>query len=96
MKVSREEVRRVAALASLEFEAGEEEAMAASMSRILDYVDQIGQPGGHAEEERAPAAPPLRLRDDLAGESLPQETVAGAAPAFSRGHFVVPKVIGGE
>ncbi|MBI2213582.1 MAG: Asp-tRNA(Asn)/Glu-tRNA(Gln) amidotransferase subunit GatC [Acidobacteria bacterium] len=95
MKIGIDEVRRVAALACLEFEAGGEAQMAEEMSRILDYVDQIrdvpSDPDGSSLQQ-----PPVRLRDDVAGESLPADVVGASAPRFSRGHFIVPKVIGGE
>lgn len=95
MKISRDEVRRIAALASLEFDPASEESMAASMSRILEYVEQIRGAGEAPGEAPSPSAP-LRLRDDDPGSPLPVEDVAGAAPSFARGHFVVPRVIGGE
>jgi aspartyl-tRNA(Asn)/glutamyl-tRNA(Gln) amidotransferase subunit C len=95
MKISRDEVRRIAALACLEFDAEREATMADEMSRILDYVDQIRDapvdPGATGAADA-----PLRLREDVPSDSLAPGAVAGQAPRFSQGHFVVPKVIGGE
>ncbi len=95
MKISRDEVRRVAALACLEFDADGESRMAGEMSRILDYVDQIRSVTIGADDTAAERLP-VRLRDDVAAESLSVSLVEQAAPRFARGHFVVPKVIGGE
>ncbi|MFA6956641.1 MAG: Asp-tRNA(Asn)/Glu-tRNA(Gln) amidotransferase subunit GatC [Thermoanaerobaculia bacterium] len=94
MKISTHEVRRVATLACLEFDEAGEARMAGEMSRILDYVDEIRDAGGN-DEPALPVAP-VRLREDEPAESLPAEAVGNAAPRFARGHFVVPKVIGGE
>lgn len=87
-------MRRIAALACLEFEEAGEARMAGEMSRILDYVDEIRDAGGN-DASVVPVAP-VRLRDDEPAESLPVGVVGKAAPRFARGHFVVPKVIGVE
>lgn len=95
MKISAEEVRRIASLACLEFDAEGEARMAVEMSRILDYVDQVrgAEIPGDAD---APSLPGGRVRADEPAESLPAADVERAAPRFERGHFVVPRVIGGE
>ena len=95
MKISREEVRRIAALASLEFDPAAEETMAVSMSRILEYVEQI-RGAGEVNGEKPASSGSVPLREDDRADSLPVEEVSGAAPSFARGHFVVPRVIGGE
>lgn len=95
MKITAEEVRRIASLACLEFDAEGEARMAVEMSRILDYVDQVR---GAALSDAGVAATPAvgRTRPDEPGDSLPVSEVERAAPRFERGHFVVPRVIGGE
>ncbi|MGK2855612.1 MAG: Asp-tRNA(Asn)/Glu-tRNA(Gln) amidotransferase subunit GatC [Thermoanaerobaculia bacterium] len=95
MKISTEEVRRVASLACLEFDAEGEARMAVEMSRILDYVDQVrgAESAGDAD---ATISAEGRVRADEPHESLPASDVERAAPRFERGHFVVPRVIGGE
>ena len=95
MKISADEVRRIATLACLEFDADGEARMAVEMSRILDYVDQVR--GAAVEGVGAATAPTQgRTRADRPGASLPVPEVESAAPRFERGHFVVPRVIGGE
>jgi aspartyl-tRNA(Asn)/glutamyl-tRNA(Gln) amidotransferase subunit C len=95
MRIDREEVRRIASLASLEFDADRELAIASEMSHILDYIDQLGE--ADISRIAADAEPaPTPLRDDIAAHSLPTTEVAANAPQFTHGLFVVPKIIGGE
>lgn len=95
MKITAEEVRRIASLACLDFDAEGEARMAVEMSRILDYVDQVRVAAVSATGVAAvPAAG--RTRADEPGDSLPVSEVGRAAPRFEHGHFVVPRVIGGE
>ncbi|MHB0968976.1 MAG: Asp-tRNA(Asn)/Glu-tRNA(Gln) amidotransferase subunit GatC [Thermoanaerobaculia bacterium] len=93
--IDRNEVLRIAALAQLDFDDAAAERMARDLSQILEYVDQIASVDVSSVETTTPDEP-LPLRDDVIGPSLPPETVAGNAPEFARGHFVVPRVIGGE
>jgi aspartyl-tRNA(Asn)/glutamyl-tRNA(Gln) amidotransferase subunit C len=95
MKITRDEVRRVASLACLEFDEAGEARMADELSRILDYVDEIREVAAANDVTPAQVAP-VRLREDEISESLPPEVVEKAAPRFALGHFIVPKVIGGE
>jgi len=95
MKITTDEVRRIATLACLEFDEAGEARMAGEMSRILDYVDEIRGVAGASAPSTAQEEP-VRLRDDEPGDSLSAEVVGTAAPRFAHDHFVVPKVIGGE
>jgi aspartyl-tRNA(Asn)/glutamyl-tRNA(Gln) amidotransferase subunit C len=95
MKITSDEVRRIATLACLEFDEAGEARMAGELSRILDYVDELRDVAAANGVTPAQVAP-LRLREDEASESLPPDVVEKAAPRFALGHFVVPKVIGGE
>ncbi|HEY0593682.1 MAG TPA: Asp-tRNA(Asn)/Glu-tRNA(Gln) amidotransferase subunit GatC [Thermoanaerobaculia bacterium] len=94
--ISEDEVRRIAALAKLALDAGELARMQRDLGAILDFVDQIRSidvPGA-AEAERAAASTPLRADGPL--PSLDQADVAANAPRFLAGHFVVPRILGGE
>ncbi|MCM2314174.1 MAG: Asp-tRNA(Asn)/Glu-tRNA(Gln) amidotransferase subunit GatC [Thermoanaerobaculia bacterium] len=95
MKITADEVRRIATLACLEFDAEGEARMAVEMSRILDYVDQV-RGAAVGEAGAATASAEGRTRADEPAASLSVAEVARAAPRFERGHFVVPRVIGGE
>lgn len=90
MRVDEKEVLRIAALARLTLSAEEVGELAADLSGILDYIDQLHD---------APAAPAAResfveLRDDVGRPSLPVEVVAENAPSFPDSLFAVPRVLG--
>jgi len=94
MKIDRDEARRVAALAHLEFDDAGLDRMSEEMTKILTYIDQLREVEAGGFEERDATVTPLRV--DEPRPSLDQELVARNAPAWRDGFFVVPKVIGGE
>jgi aspartyl-tRNA(Asn)/glutamyl-tRNA(Gln) amidotransferase subunit C len=94
MQISRDEAKRIADLAHLEFDEAGLARMAAEMTAILTYIDQLREVEGEGAEEAGDAATPLR--DDVVREGVDREAVARNAPAWRDGHFVVPKVIGGD
>ena len=89
MKITRDEARRIAALAHLEFDDVSLDRMAAEMTKILTYIDQLKEIEG-AAGETAGATP---LRDDVVKAGVDRDAVERNAPAWRDGHFVVPKVI---
>jgi aspartyl-tRNA(Asn)/glutamyl-tRNA(Gln) amidotransferase subunit C len=95
MKISLDEARRVAALASLEFGEPELERIAGEMSKILDYVDQL-ESVDVSEVRDEPGPSGETIRDDVTRAFRVGDEVASNAPSMLRGHFVVPKVIGGD
>ena len=94
MDIDRDEARRVAELAHLEFDDAGLDRMAAEMTKILTYIDQLREVDVTGFEERDVTVTPLR--EDEPRPSIPREQVARNAPAWRDGLFVVPKVIGGE
>lgn len=94
MNIDRDEARRVAELAHLEFDDVGLDRMAAEMTKILTYIDQLREVDTVGFEERDAAVTPLRA--DEPRPSIDRDEVAGNAPAWRDGFFVVPKVIGGE
>ena len=95
MKIDRDEARRIAGLAHLELTDEALERMAAEMTKILTYIDQLREiaPDG-AASGAAPEATPMR--EDVPLAPLDRELAARNAPSWRDGFFVVPKVIGGE
>jgi aspartyl-tRNA(Asn)/glutamyl-tRNA(Gln) amidotransferase subunit C len=89
MKITREEAKRIAELAHLEFDDAGLERMADEMTKILSYIDQLSEIEGSTD--MSVGATPLR--EDVARPGVPREAVERNAPAFRDGHFVVPKVI---
>ena len=77
MNITRDEARRIADLAHLEFDEASLDRLAGEMTKILAYIERLPDvPGGEATESSAP------LREDEIGPTL-------AVGSF----FIVPKVI---
>jgi aspartyl-tRNA(Asn)/glutamyl-tRNA(Gln) amidotransferase subunit C len=93
MKIDRDEARRIADLAHLEFDDAALDRMAGEMTKILGYIDQLREVDTTGFEESAgdEATP---MRNDEPRPSLDREAVAANAPHWKDGFFVVPKVIG--
>lgn len=89
MKIDRDEARRIAALAHLEFDNDALDRMAAEMTRILSYIDQLRE----AEAGTGKSVGATPLRDDVVRPGVDRGAVERNAPAWRDGHFVVPKVI---
>jgi aspartyl-tRNA(Asn)/glutamyl-tRNA(Gln) amidotransferase subunit C len=93
MSVSRDEVRRIAHLAELHVDEAALPTLVEEMSRILDYVAQIGAVS--ATETVKPFIPgPVasRLRPDEVRPAPLAFGPAQMAPAFRDGFFLVPRL----
>jgi aspartyl-tRNA(Asn)/glutamyl-tRNA(Gln) amidotransferase subunit C len=93
MRVTPDEVRRIAHLAELQVDDEAVPALAEQMSRILDYVAQLSavQPG-NGQRPFVPGPDALRLRAD---EVKPVPLAFGPAklaPAFRDGFIIVPRL----
>ena len=94
MKIDRDEAKRIADLAHLEFDDAGLERMAEEMTKILSYIDQLREVDV-AGFEAVATGEATALRDDVPRPPVDRADVAANAPAFSDdGHFIVPKVIG--
>jgi aspartyl-tRNA(Asn)/glutamyl-tRNA(Gln) amidotransferase subunit C len=94
MKIDRDEAKRIADLAHLEFDEPALERMAGEMTRILSYIDQLREVDVTGFEGMT-AVEATPMRDDVPGPAVDRRAVAANAPSFSGdGHFIVPKVIG--
>ena len=95
--LTREEVERIAALASLELSEAEVETFARQLGEILEYARRVQQidTAGVAPTSHGVSTPPLD-RPDEPRPSLDRDTVLAAAPdaAADAGLFRVPRVIG--
>jgi aspartyl-tRNA(Asn)/glutamyl-tRNA(Gln) amidotransferase subunit C len=91
MKITRDEAKRIADLAHLAFDDAALDRMAAEMTKILTYIDQLAEVEIGPDVGQASTCP-TPLRDDVIA-SHPADP-ARNAPAWDGGHFVVPKVIG--
>jgi len=92
-EITLSDVEKVAKLAKLSFSDEEKEVFLQQFSRIVHFVEKIGEldteqvpPTTHAVEKWNV------LRRDEEGESLPNEEIARLAPRFEEGHIIVPRV----
>ena len=94
MKVSAEEVKKIALLSRLEIKEGRVEAVQHQLSDILSYMELIEQADISEVEPTAHAVSMSNvMRDDAPQESLPNEDALQNAPEAEGGYFKVPKVI---
>ena len=98
MKISREDVLRVAELAHLELGEEEVEALRSQLDSILSYIDKLKQLDVSRIEPLAQilhgdAGPDMQLRDDVVKLSNIATPILEAAPDSKRPYFRVPRVI---
>ena len=99
MKISREEVLRVAELAHLELSEGEAETYRGQLDSILEYIETLNRLDVSGVEpmsqmsygQSAPIATPLR--EDVARPCNFGEAILAQAPEAKKPFFRVPKVI---
>lgn len=95
MKITRDEAKRIADLAHLQFDDVALDRMAAEMTEILTYIDQLAEVEDRQSclsDDRQDCLSSTPMREDVVG-SQPADP-ARNAPAWDGGYFVVPKVIG--
>jgi len=95
MSLTRQDVEKIAHLARLSISAEELPVYVASLSSIVDFVDELSRvETGRVE----PMAHPLddqrqRLRPDVVTETDQHEKYQANAPSVQAGLYVVPRVI---
>ena len=94
MKITRDEVRRVALLARLQLSRQEEEIFTEQLDKILQYVEKLNrldtanvEPLAHVVDIVNP------LREDHAVNQPSPDAMLANAPARERDFFKVPKII---
>ncbi len=95
MKISKNEVLHVAALARLKLNDETVEKFSGQLADILDYIDTLGQvdTSGIAPTSHAIYLTNA-LRDDEAAMHLDREDALANAPEKAEGSFIVPRIIG--
>ena len=92
--ITRDEVRRVAALARLRLEPAEEERLTTDLGHILDAFARLQALDTRGvEPARALAAPATPLRDDDVTNPPAGDDLLANAPAPEGRYFRVPKII---
>lgn len=98
MPLSPEDVSRIAHLARLELQPGEQAAMQAQLNGFFSIVEQMSAVDTTGVEPlytplAAVQEMPLRLRDDAVTEVDRRDANQRSAPAVADGLFLVPKVL---
>ena len=97
MKITEQEVRRVADLANLALRDGEVARMALDLSGILTHIDKLNELDTSNVEPMAQvlfdAEETATLREDQERPTLTNAEAVGNAPVTSGGYYKVPRVI---
>ncbi|HZZ88110.1 MAG TPA: Asp-tRNA(Asn)/Glu-tRNA(Gln) amidotransferase subunit GatC [Caulobacteraceae bacterium] len=94
MSIDAATVKKVARLARIRVEEGELEPLAAELSGILTWIEQLNEVDTEGVQPMASTeAVTLPMRDDVVTEGGDPAVVLANAPKADRGFFVVPKVV---
>lgn len=94
MKLTREEVQRVAHLARLRLTAEEEERLTEQLDEILQYMDKLSQLDTTHVEPFVHAVDIVNaLRDDKVTNRPYTDALLANAPARDQAFFKVPKIL---
>ena len=97
MKITDEELRRVAELAALALRDDELERMAKDLDSILSHIDKLNELDTTGVEPRAQVLfesdETATLREDRERPSLSNSEALANAPVSGSGYFKVPRVI---
>lgn len=93
-RITRDQVRHVAALARLEFSPEEEERLELDLSAILSYVEKLNELDTASVEPTAQVGEAgTPFRDDQVTNSPDPEAMLANAPAREDRFFRVPRII---
>lgn len=94
MKVTKEDMRRVAVLSRLSIPEGEAEDYTAQLGAFLAYVENLRAVDTEKVKPTTYALPIENVfREDEVRPSLPREAALSNAPLQEDGYFKVPRVL---
>ena len=94
MAMDTETVYHIARLARIGIDPGEVDGYAAELSKILEFVEQMGSVDtGDVEPLTHPRDRLLRMREDRVSEADQRDEFQRVAPAVEAGLYLVPRVI---
>ena len=94
MSLDKATVAHIAKLARIAVPDAELEALAAELSGILRWIEQLNEVDTTGIEPMTSAvAMTLRMRDDVVTDGDCRDKILANAPATTEGFFVVPKVV---
>lgn len=94
MALDRDTVAQIAALARIRLDPAELDPLAADLSRILGWFEQLGE----LDTDGVPpmtsvTAIRLPMREDIVTDGDCRDAILGNAPQSAKGFFAVPKVV---
>ena len=94
MKIDINTVDKIASLAKLEFNGAEKEAIAADMTKMLDFVDKLQEVDTEGVKPLIHITDEINvLRADTAKIEITQKEALKNAPKKDSTYFKIPKVI---
>ena len=94
MRITREDVEKIAVLAKLDFSEEEKECYRGHLEQILNYVQKLNELNtDHVEATYYVQHNRKAMRKDRSRPSLEREEVLKNVPKQAHGFFCVPKVI---
>jgi aspartyl-tRNA(Asn)/glutamyl-tRNA(Gln) amidotransferase subunit C len=94
MALDKAAVAHIASLARIRLSEAELEPLAAELSHILDWVEQLNEVDTNGVAPMASAAAAsLPMREDRVTDGGCRDAILGGAPGVTRGFFTVPKVV---
>ena len=94
MKISPEEVAKVATLSRLDLPQDKLELFAGQLGDILDYMDKLGElDTGEVEPMYSPVSHTTVLRKDEVRKDYAREDVLSNAPEQDGQFFIVPRIV---
>lgn len=94
MAIDAATVRKVARLARIRVDEAKVEALAAELSGILTWIEQLREVDTEGVAPMASTeAVALPMRDDVVTDGGDAAVILANAPKSDRGFFVVPKVV---
>lgn len=94
MPLDKAAVAHIASLARIRLSESELDPLAAELSNILSFVEQLDEVNTDGVAPMTSvAAMSLPMRDDKVTDGANPEAVLGNAPHSARGFFTVPKVV---
>ncbi len=94
MRISKEEIEHIAALARLSLSEEEKELFGSQLSSILDYMEKLNELDTKDIESTSHVLSLSNvMRDDTSRPSIPKEDALMNAPDHTEKFYRVPKII---
>ncbi len=95
MKIEKEQVKRVAALAHLKIDDDEQERWSEQLGAVIEFADALGELDlSGTEAESSDKAKLFNVfREDECKPSFEREKILSCAPKRYEGCYVVPKIV---